>query len=99
MRGEDLIIRDRTGELRSVQLKGRPTVDWPTYGQNNIWMLFPDPDGPIPGRRWYLIPHNTLYAWVKDRHGSSPKWEESWSYSYISEALSQFLEKYSHVHW
>lgn len=43
--GEDLIIRIPEGELRSVQMKGRPLVHWKLYGGkrhggNDMWMLF-----------------------------------------------------------
>lgn len=47
--GEDLIIRTPTGMLRPVQLKGRPSVEWARYGGQGLWMLFPDPDGPLTG--------------------------------------------------
>jgi len=46
--GEDLVIRIPEGELRSVQMKGRPLVHWKLYGGkrhggNDMWMLFPAP--------------------------------------------------------
>jgi hypothetical protein len=43
--GEDLVIRSPEGVLRSVQMKGRPAVEWKRYGGKTIWMLFPDPQG------------------------------------------------------
>lgn len=96
--GEDLVLRTRAGELRSAQLKGRPTVEWQRYGGRGIWMLFPDPDGAIPGRDWFLVEHDPFYAWVKERHGASPKWEEAWSYPSISRPLAGFLEPFRHRH-
>lgn len=59
--GEDLVVRTPDGSLRTVQLKGRPTVEWARYGGRQIWMLFPDPAGPIPGRNWFLIDHDAFY--------------------------------------
>jgi hypothetical protein len=97
--GEDLVLRTRAGQLISSQLKGRPTVEWQRYGGRGIWMLFPDPWGTTGARDWFLVEHDTLYAWVKNRHGASPKWEESWSYSYVSRPLAAFLEPFSHRHW
>jgi hypothetical protein len=47
--GEDLVVRTPQGELRAVQMKGRPTVDWRRYGGVNVWMLVPDPKGCKPG--------------------------------------------------
>jgi hypothetical protein len=99
IRGEDLILRTPAGLLRPVQLKGRPTVEWERYGSRGIWMLFPDPFGTPGARDWFLVEHDALYAWVKDRHGASPRWEESWSYSYITRPLAAFLEPFSHRHW
>ena len=40
--GEDLILRALHGELRAVQLKSRPTVDWKRYGGKSLWMMFPN---------------------------------------------------------
>ena len=77
--GEDLVIRIHEGELRSVQMKSRPLVHWKLYGGkrnggNDIWMLFPDPDGIIPGRSWFFIKHDELFNWFKKRHGTAPGW-------------------------
>ena len=68
--GEDLVIRAPDGELRSVQMKGRPVVEWRRYSARDIWMLFPDPLGSQPGRPWFFIKHDELPAWVKNRHGA-----------------------------
>src|ERR1700687_1693443 len=69
--GEDLVLRDQAGEVRAVQLKGRPEVDSKRYGGHTrkIWMLFPDPGmAPMSGRDWFLVPHDTFFDWVKNRH-------------------------------
>ncbi|MEO3475973.1 hypothetical protein AAFN86_29280 [Roseomonas sp. CAU 1739] len=85
--------------LSAVQLKGRPTVEWGRYGGRGIWMLFPDPHGRLPGRDWFLIDHDAFFSWVKDRHGATAKWDQSWSYSYISRALGAFLAPHCHSLW
>ena len=69
--GEDLVIRSPEGALRSVQMKGRPAVEWKRYGGKTIWMLFPDPQGPQPGRPWFLVEHDEFFQWVKARHGTA----------------------------
>lgn len=92
--GEDLVIRIPEGELRLVQMKGRPTVDWRRYGGRNIWMLFPDPLGNQPRRAWYFIKHDELYAWVKSRHGAAPGWSDAWSYPRMSVDLRNWLEPF-----
>jgi len=89
--GEDLVVRTPQGELRAVQMKGRPTVDWRRYGGLNVWMLFPDPKGACPGRAWFLIPHDELFAWVKARHGAAPGWSNAWSYPTMSATLRSLL--------
>ena len=91
--GEDLVLRAPSGDLLPVQLKGRPTVDWPRYGGKSIWMLFPDPQGAI-GRSWYLVPHDEFFNWVKNRHGRAPKWKDFWSDSYLSRDMTEFLERF-----
>jgi hypothetical protein len=91
--GEDLVLRAPSGDLLPVQLKGRPTVDWPRYGGKSIWMLFPDPKGTL-GRSWYLVPHDKFFDWVKNRHGRAPKWQNFWSDSYLSRDLTEFLEHF-----
>lgn len=97
--GEDLIVRTRNGELRAVQLKSRPTVDWNRYGKGqSLWMLFPDPKSSTGlGREWFLVPHDELYKWVKKRHGHTPKWNDAWSYPTISRDLSRFLDDFAVV--
>jgi len=94
--GEDLIVRDQNGELHSVQLKSRPTVDWKRYGEKKqMLMLFPDPSGgSASGRKWYLVPHNLLYRWMKKEHGHAPKWNDSWSDPTVSKRLGKFLKPF-----
>jgi hypothetical protein len=94
--GEDLILRDLNGQLKAVQLKSRPLVDRGLYGGKNIWMLFPDPKGVIPGRDWYLIPHDGLFAHMQQEHGNTASMskKEAWSDSYISKKLQAVLDPY-----
>ena len=92
--GEDLVIRTPDGELLPVQMKGRPTVDWSRYGDHKIWMLFPDPAGDIPGRPWFFIKHDELFAWMKERHGTAPCWNDAWSDPYVSVDLARFLQPF-----
>jgi hypothetical protein len=92
--GEDLVIRTPDGELRPAQLKGRPSVDWNRYGARGIWMLFPDPAGRKPGRPWFFVPHDELFAWIKNRHGAAPGWCDAWSYPKLSAALREFIQPF-----
>ena len=64
------MIRTPDGELRPVQMKGRPVVEWQRYGGRQIWMLFPDPRGRKPGRPWFFVKHDELFAWTKERHSA-----------------------------
>ena len=103
--GEDLIIRIPEGELRSVQMKGRPLVHWKLYGGkrhggNDMWMLFPDPAGEIPGRPWFFIKHDELFNWYKQRHGAVPGWVQrhkagkaEWSEKGLGDKLRKFLQQ------
>lgn len=96
--GEDLVLRTPDGKLLSVQLKSRPTVDWGKYGNNSIWMLFPDPKGDFTsGRKWFLVPHDELYKWFVAKHGhtSSMQDKQGWSVNGISELLAGFLGKFA----
>jgi hypothetical protein len=92
--GEDLILRTPNGNLRAVQLKARPEVDWNRYGGRSLWMLFPDPKGSS-GRKWFLVPHDEFYEWTKRKHGHAPKWKEAWSYPTVSEELGRFLHEFA----
>lgn len=97
--GEDLVLRDPQGVFRPVQLKSSPYVEHRRYGGRSIWMLFPDPAGAIPGRDWFLIPHDTLYQRMEEKHGHTPKWSRAWRYPAITADLKVYLEPYSHRHW
>jgi hypothetical protein len=92
--GEDLVLRTPGGELRSVQLKSRVSVDRQRYGRHRIWMLFPDSRGTIPGRDWFLIEHNRLYGRIKASHGHTRGWKERWSSKTVSRTLRDFLQPY-----
>lgn len=99
--GEDLVIRTPEGELRAVQMKGRPLVDWHRYGEHHIWMLFPDPAGVIPGRPWFFIKHDELFDWFKECHGAAPGWVQranthhaEWSEKRLTDKLSKFLQPF-----
>ena len=93
--GEDLVIRTPQGELASVQLQSRPAVDWEKYGKHAIWLLFPDPNGNKLGRDWFLIEHNKLYEWWKERHGTAACWDDGWSVRGLTVELRKFLEDFA----
>ncbi len=95
--GEDLILRTPSGELRAVQLKGRPAVDWKKYGKKSLWMLFPDPKSTDLGRKWFLVPHDQFYEWVKGRHGHTVSMlqDEGWSYPSVPRELRRFLDEFA----
>jgi hypothetical protein len=95
--GEDLILRSPDGQLRSVQLKGRLHVDGSRYGDRGIWMLFPDqPYGPNVKRCWFLVPHDKLFEWMRQRHGHTIAWRDNkrWSVRNVSKAQRQFLRPF-----
>ena len=99
--GEDLVVRKPDGELLSVQMKGRPMVHWSRYGGHNIWMLFPDPAGAVPGRPWFLIKHDELFDWLKEQHGAAPGWAQranarlaEWSERRLPDNLRKFLQPF-----
>jgi hypothetical protein len=75
-------------------MKGRPVVEWQRYGGRDIWMVFPDPLGSQPGRPWFFIKHDELFAWVKNRHGAAQGWAEAWSYPRMSADLRQWLQPF-----
>jgi hypothetical protein len=93
--GEDLVIRKPNGELASVQMKSRPTVNGAKYGDRKIWLLFPDPKGLAPGRDWFLIEHDKLFAWWKERHGTAPCWDDGWSVRGLTGDLKRFLHDFT----
>jgi hypothetical protein len=101
--GEDLVVRtpEPEGELRAVQMKSRPLVDWHRYGGRDMWMLFPDPVGDIPGRPWFFIKHDELFVWYKERHGAAPGWvqrhearQPEWSEKGVGVELRKFLQPF-----
>ena len=104
--GEDLVIRIPDGELRSVQMKARPLVHWKLYGGkraggNDMWILFPDPAGDIPGRPWFFIKHDELFDWYKKLHGTAPGWVQrhkagkvEWSEKGLGVELRKFLQPF-----
>lgn len=92
--GEDLVVRTPEGDLLPVQMKARPTVDWPRYGNRKMLMLFPDPAGDIPGQPWFFIKHDELFAWMKEHHAKAPGWNDAWSDPYVSVDLGRFLQTF-----
>lgn len=96
--GEDLVVLDPNDlELKMVQLKSRPIVDLARYGPpRKIWMLFPDPSkAPMSGRDWFLIRHDELFEWVKERHQHTRGWKDYWSYPAMSVELRERLRFYT----
>lgn len=94
--GEDLVVRTPAGELRPVQLKGRPTVEWKRYGAKGLWMLFPSAHWQADAtQRWFLVEHDTFFAWVKARHGHTPKWGDFWSYPTTGKDLAAYLTEWA----
>lgn len=97
--GEDLVVRSPDGALGAVQLKARPLVDWKKYGGRALWMLFPDPNSQaLPAREWFLVPHDSFFQWVKQRHGHASGWTDAWSYPGLSKDLRAFLEPFK-ISW
>lgn len=94
--GEDLVVRTPAGELRPVQLKGRPYVEWKRYGGRGLCMLFPStPWRPDEARTWFLVVHDPFFAWVKARHGHTPKWGDQWSYPTTGKNLAAYLAEWA----
>lgn len=94
--GEDMVVMAPGGHLRRVQLKGRPYVEWKRYGGRDLWMLFPSAPWRFnAARTWYLVPHDTFFAWVKARHGHTPKWLDAWSYPTTSKDLAAYLAEWT----
>lgn len=104
--GEDLVIRTREGDLRSVQMKGRPLVHSKLYGGKGMWMLFPEQPDAIPGRHWFLIPHDELFKWFQDQHPKARGWAQrqkagkpEWSEKNVGakdSKLRRFLKPFKH---
>ena len=91
--GEDLIVRTPDADLRAVQLKATPDVNWKKYGGKSLWMLFPDPKSAGP-RKWFLVPHDKLYKWAESEHGQAPKWKKAWHWPCIPRKLGKFLNPF-----
>ncbi len=90
--GEDMVVRTPGGVLRCVQLKGRPYVEWKRYGGRDLWMLFPSAPWRLDvARSWFLVPHDSFFAWVKARHGHTPKWGDLWHYPMVGKDLAAYL--------
>ena len=93
--GEDLVLRIPSGRLRAVQLKSRMTVNRNKYGSTSLWMLFPSTKFSADVRReWFLVPHDTLYKLVKEKHGHAPKFDGEWSCQTVPKADLKFLAKF-----
>jgi hypothetical protein len=94
--GEDLLVRTPRGDLLSVQLKGRLTADWMRYGGHSLWMLFPGSKFKTGvERKWFLVPHDRLYEWLKGRHAHTPKWKELWNCQTVGKPDAEFLDDYA----
>ena len=93
--GEDLVIRTPKVDLFAVQLKGLAYVSLPRYGAKNLWLLFPSSSfkAECP-RKWYLVPHDDLYAYIEKRHGGAPGWNGAWSYPSPPRHLADYLRQF-----
>jgi hypothetical protein len=94
--GEDLVLRTPNGALIAVQLKGRLHVERAKYGERDMWMLFPcSPWNSKPKRDWFLVPHDELFAVMKQRHGHAMGFAEGkWTVSSPAQDLRPWLEDY-----
>lgn len=94
--GEDLVVRTPDGRLIAVQQKGRAHVEEKRYGSRDIWMLFPD--SPFDGHRqrdWFLVEHDLLFGWMKERHGHAGGFADAkWSCRSPAAWLREQLEPY-----
>ena len=97
--GEDLIIRRPDGRLFPVQMKARPLIDPGRYGEKDLLMLFPDPQGSKPGRTWYLILHDDLVPIFQAQRKLEHKPGDQWSYSAVPKKMREALEPHAHQHW
>ncbi len=94
--GEDMVVMAPGGHLRRVQLKGRPYVERKRYGGRDLWMLFPSaPWRPDVTRTWFFVPHDAFFAWVKARHGHTPKWGDVWHYPSVGKDLAAYLAEWA----
>ncbi|MBX7532506.1 DUF4365 domain-containing protein [Qipengyuania sp. 1XM1-15A] len=94
--GEDLVLSRPSGDLVAVQLKGRLHVERGKYSGRGIWMLFPcSPWNEGASRAWFLIPHDTLFEYMEERHGHAAGFAEGkWSVRKPSKEAREFLEPY-----
>ena len=94
--GEDLVLRIPDGRLVPVQQKGRVHVEREKYAARGIAMLFPD--APFNGKRqreWFLIDHDLLFSWLKERHGHAEGFAAGkWSCRSPATWLRERLEPY-----
>ena len=92
--GEDLLVREpREGAYHGVQLKSGAVVDKKYLGKR-LLLLFPSKLHADPETRWFLIPHDHLFAWIKQRHGHTPKWSERWVYTRATKSLLDFVSEH-----
>ena len=96
--GVDFLLRTPEQRILKCQLKGRAYIEKNKYGDRDIWMVFPG-KGDAFEREWYLVPHDTLYAILKQEHGSAPQWEhpsygEYW-HTPVSKNLAKELSEYA----
>jgi len=96
--GVDFLLRTPEGRFLKCQLKGRAYIEKNKYGDRDIWMVFPG-KGNAFEREWYLIPHDTLYRILKEKHGEAPQWVhpthgEYW-HTPVSKDLAEQLSVYA----
>jgi hypothetical protein len=96
--GVDFLLRTPEGRFLKCQLKGRAYIEKNKYGDRDIWMVFPG-KGNAFEREWYLIPHDTLYLILKQKHGEALQWlhpthGEYWHTS-VSKDLAERLSVYA----
>jgi len=85
--GEDLILCTPAGRLVRVQQKPCLSVDHVRYEKRDLWSLFPDPSGRIPGRAWCLVEHDILLNYFLPLRQKG-----LWSEPAISSDLRQFRD-------
>lgn len=98
--GEDLIVRSPGGDLLAVQQKGRVHVEKARYGNKSIWMLFPCSPWELgKSRDWFLIEHDTLFAYMHKKHGHAGSFAAGkWTTRSPAKHLRSFLEQYRIKH-
>jgi len=59
-------------------------------------MLFPfAPWRSDVTRSCFLAPHDPFFAWVKARHGHTPKWGDVWYYPSVGKDLAAYLAEWA----